>query len=74
MFLTVKFLIVGFGESSEVYDFNTRTWGTWPSTPIQTGNTPCMVTWKDAFIVFGGSGSPLSVQRYNITTQVNTSF
>ena len=53
---------------SEVYDPESNMWSSWdsPTTPI--GFAPCVVQWKDSFIVMGGSANPVSVQMYNFTT------
>ncbi len=65
-----KFYILNDDNQSEVYDFQTNTWSSWPAIPFNTGSSPCMVIWKDNFIVFGGISYSNGVQIYNITTKV----
>ncbi len=53
----------------EVFDPATNTWSTWPVPPIKTGDGPCMVVWKDTFLLFGGYVTRRAVQSYNHTTK-----
>ncbi len=39
----------------------------WKTIPVSAGDGSCMVTWKDSFIVFGGTKNPSGVQIYNHT-------
>jgi len=54
---------------SEVYDPITDTWTTWSiSSPPPVGLEPCVVQWKDGFILIGGESDLYSVRMYNFTT------
>ncbi len=54
---------------SEVYDPITDTWTTWSlSSPPAVGLEPCVVRWKDGFILIGGESDLYSVRMYNFTT------
>ena len=55
--------------NSEVYDPITNVWSAWPSPLMYVGDGPCIVPWKDSFIVFGGYGGRRQVQRYNHITK-----
>ena len=65
-----KFYILNDNNQNEVYDFQKKTWSSWPAIPQNTGDSACIVTWKDNFIFFGGNSYPTGVQIYNIPTQV----
>jgi hypothetical protein len=67
-----KLYMYGYGANSRYYDLLTNTWLAWPASPLSTGLSPCMVTWRDSFIVFGGYDPRNSVQVFNHTTQVHT--
>ena len=54
---------------SEFYDPMSDTWTTWSiSSPPAVGLEPCLVQWKDGFILIGGESDLLSVRMYNFTT------
>ena len=67
-----KFYVLGLNTQNEVYDFSTNIWGQWPPAPQAVGAMSCMVTWRDSFIVFGGTFPPTGVQIFNHTTQVSS--
>ena len=56
----------GYGE---VYDDFNNAWDSWVSPLVNQGDWSCMVTWRDTFILIGGSGNPRGVQMYNHTTK-----
>ena len=56
------------GSNSEIFDPIKKTWINWKSAPKDQGAHPCMVTWRDSFIVIGGSDNLSGVQMYNITS------
>ena len=58
------------GYNHEVFNFANKTWSVWPNTAIGSGTSPCMVQWKDAFILFGGDWNQNITQIFNATTQV----
>ena len=68
--------MLGQGKDGEVYNFRTNQWRPMSveAIPINPGNGPCMVVWRDALIVFGGSDAPMAVQEFNMTSQVNPQF
>jgi hypothetical protein len=43
-----------------------------PNVAKGTGRSPCMVQWRDAFILFGGDDGQNVTQIFNVTTQVLT--
>ncbi len=53
----------------EVFDPLTNTWSSWPAPPIKTGDGPCMVVWKDTFVLIGGYTTRRGVQSYSHTTK-----
>ncbi len=53
----------------EVFEPATNTWSTWPAPSIKTGDGPCMVAWKDSFLLIGGYTTRRGVQSYNHTTK-----
>ena len=53
---------------SEIFDPIRNTWTPWKSPPIEHGHHPCIITWRDSFIVIGGSSYGRGVQMYNHTT------
>ena len=55
-------------SNAEVYDPEANVWSEWPSPLNHMLDGPCIVTWNDSFIVFGGYGGRRQVQRYNHTT------
>ena len=66
--------MIGNNKESEIFNFETKTWRPMSSSPIPINTwLPCIVTWRDSFIIFGGSVET-AVQVYNIATQVNNSF
>lgn len=65
-----KFYILNDYNQNEVYNFQSKKWTSWPASPYDTGLSPCIVNWKDNFIVFGGNSYQNGVQIYNIPTQV----
>ena len=65
-----KLYLIGNGDENEVYDISSNVWSTWPALPVQTGVSPCMVVWRDSFIVFGGETALTTVQAFNLTSQV----
>jgi len=54
-------------NQSEIYDPELNTWTYWSPPPVGAGDRPCLVTWRDSFILIGGSSNPRGVQLYNIT-------
>jgi hypothetical protein len=65
-----KFYVLNDNNQNEVYNFESKTWSSWPAIPRNTGASPCIVNWKENFIVFGGNENQKGVQIYNIPTQV----
>ncbi len=65
-----KLYWLGDGAQNEVYDISANVWSSWPALPVRTDVGPCMVTWRDLFIIFGGGAALTTVQAFNITTQV----
>jgi hypothetical protein len=53
----------------EMFDPATNAWLSWPAPPNLSGPGPCMVVWKDTFLLFGGYASRRYVQSYNVTTK-----
>ena len=67
-----KLYMIGNGNENEVYDISSNAWSTWPALPVKTGGSPCMVVWRNSFIVFGGQAQAAltTVQAFNLITQV----
>ncbi len=61
---------------SEVYDPATNTWAFWDMTYIGSaiGESPCVVQWRDAFFVIGGTSNSKLIRMYNFTTNVWTTL
>lgn len=59
-----------YSNIAEVLDLTTKAWSTWPLSPFCTVDG-CQVTWRDAFVRFGGSddGCGRVVQMFNHTTR-----
>lgn len=53
-------------DLNEAYDFQSKTWNSWPAAPKYVSSVSCIVNWKNNFIVFDHE----RVQIYNIPTQV----
>jgi hypothetical protein len=53
----------------EVFDPVETTWSSWPTTPKELGEGPCMVAWHEDFLLIGGRKSDNGVQRYSHATQ-----
>ena len=51
----------------EVFDPATNTWSLWPAPPAQSGNGPCLVTYQDSFLMFGGTTNSRGAQQFNHT-------
>jgi hypothetical protein len=62
------------GYNHEVFNFADKTWSVWPGMALGSGTSPCMVQWKDAFILFGGDWAQDVTQIFNATTQVHTTY
>ena len=62
-------LYIADDTNPEVYDPVASTWSSWPVTPKQLGEGPCMVAWHDDFLLIGGRKSDNGVQRYSHATQ-----
>jgi hypothetical protein len=54
---------------SEIYNLDTNQWSTGPSVPTPTGDGPCMVTYKDSFVIMGGTSYSNGIQQYNLTSK-----
>ena len=65
--------LFGAGVDSEIYNFATNSWSQMSNQaiPVNTADGPCVVIWRDSFLVFGGGSSVKKVQTFNITTKVN---
>jgi hypothetical protein len=64
-----KIYLVNDHNQAEIYDLNSGTLTNWTSPPQTTGEVPCMITWQDSFLIFGGYLSQMAVQQFNLTTQ-----
>ena len=62
-----KLYYLNTANQSEVYDPELNVWTQWLPPPVYAGERPCLVTWKDSFILIGGSSNSRGVQLYNIT-------
>jgi len=65
-----KFYFLNDFDQNEVYDFQSKTWNSWPAAPHNVGYYSCLVNWKNNFIIFGGTSYQAGVQKYNIQQQV----
>jgi hypothetical protein len=52
-------------SNPEVFDPVSNSWSSWPAPLNKTGEGPCLVAWKDTFILLGGSLNPRGVQNFN---------
>ncbi len=52
-------------KSPEVLDPVSNSWSRWPAPLNKTGESPCLVAWKDSFILLGGSSNRRGVQTFN---------
>ena len=66
-----RFYVLGYFSQNEFFDFTNKYWGQWPPIPQAVGGMPCMVQWRDTFIVFGGTQAPTFVQLFDHATQVD---
>ena len=55
-------------HNSEVFDSATNTWSPWPAPPAPSGDGPCLVTYQDSFLMFGGSENSRGAQQFNHTS------
>lgn len=55
-------------SNPEVFDPASKTWYTWTAPLYKTGGGPCLVAWKDIFILFGGFSNRRGVQTFNHST------
>jgi hypothetical protein len=69
-----RLYMLGYRTQNNYYDLTTKTWLPWPAMPVLTGVGPCAVTWRQSFIVMGGSDPRNSVQLFNMTTQAIKHF
>ena len=53
----------------ETFEPSTKVWSTWPAPPERLSFDPCMIAWRDSFLVFGNSQDSVGVQKFNHTTQ-----
>lgn len=58
----------GYGNVAQLLDLSTKVWSTWPLAPTNTYGG-CQVTWRDAFIRFGGFDKANWALKFNHTTQ-----
>ena len=56
----------------EVFDPVSQEWNGWPKPPLDVGIYPCLVTWRDSFLMFGGQSSLKTVFQFNHTKQIWT--
>ena len=52
-------------ENPEVFDPVTKTWSSWLAPSKKSGDGPCLVAWKDTFILLGGSSNRRGIQTFN---------
>ncbi len=52
-------------KNPEVLDPVSKSWSSWPAPLNKTGEGPCLVAWKDTFILLGGSSNRRGVQSFN---------
>ena len=56
----------------EVFDPVSQEWNGWPKPPVNVGDNPCFLTWRDSFLMIGGSARHRTVFQFNHTTQIWT--
>lgn len=61
-------------NGTHVLDLASNTWSKWPSPNKYSGNSPCLVGWRDSIILFGGYIDQRGVQILNITSQTWTAL
>jgi hypothetical protein len=49
----------------EVFDLASNTWSSWPVPLKKAGDGPCLVGWKDTFLLLGGDFNKEQVQVFN---------
>ena len=54
-------------SNPEVYDPRNNSWSTWPKPTQLTGYNPCLISWKDSILAFGGKENQQGVQSFNST-------
>ena len=51
----------------EVYSPVNNSWSTWPKPVKLMDKGPCLISWKDSIVAFGGRENPKGVQIFNST-------
>jgi len=54
----------------EVFDPVTKKWNVWPKPPVNVGDFPCLLAWRDSFFLIGGSSGHKTVLQFHHTTQI----
>ena len=64
-----KNIYIADDSNPEVFIPGTSSWLTWPAPQNSSGNGPCLVSWKDSLLLFGGDFNRRGVQQFNLTRQ-----
>jgi len=54
----------------QVYDPRENTWAKWPRPVKSVGEWPCLISWTDIILVFGGDKNKKGLQSFNSTANV----
>lgn len=54
-------------SNPEVYNPVNNSWSTWPKPAMSTERGPCLISWKDSILAFGGRENLKGVQIFNST-------